>query len=159
MRQKKIAVIYHSHTGNTAAAAQAVVAGINEAAGFEVLAVNTNERHVDPKVLAECAGAAFGTPDYFSYPAGTMKVFIDNWLIAKRGGQEDIGDIPVALFITHGGGGGARQPFETLFRRIGPQVGETVMIKGKPDETALAACRKLGAELARKAQELLADGA
>jgi len=122
--QKKIAVIYHSHSGNTAEAARHVMEGINRVGEFEVLMLNTNEERVSPAVLADCAAAAFGTPDYFSYPAGTMKTFIDDWLIAKRKGGKHPGEIPIALFVTHGGGGAARQPFETLFRRIqGPPRG------------------------------------
>jgi flavorubredoxin len=156
MRCKKIAVIYHSQSvGNTEAAARHVIEGI-EAGGFEVEAHNTNDGRLDPAMLAECAGLAVGTPDYFSYPAGGLKVFIDDWLIARRGGNEEIAGIPVALFVTHGGGGVARGPLEELFRHIGPQVGETVMVKGGPGDSEAEELRGLGAELVRKAGELLA---
>jgi flavorubredoxin len=157
MRQKRIAVIYHSQSlGNTKAAAEFVIEGIKSAGGFEVVAFNTNEGRVDPALLAECAGAAFGAPDYFSYPAGMMKQFMDDWLIAKRKGNEEIEGIPVALFATHGGGGRLKEPFESLFQRVGPQVGETLMIKGAPGDAEAEACRKLGAALVAKAAELLA---
>ena len=155
MRAKKIAVVYHSHSGNTAAAARHIAEGIEQAGGFEVVLANVNEQRVDPAILADCAAAAFGTPDYFSYPTGCMKTFIDDWLIAKRKGVEQ-GEIPIALFVTHGGGGAARGPFETLFRRIGPQSAETAMVKGKPEGEQVEALRKLGGELVREAQELLA---
>jgi flavorubredoxin len=156
MRKRKIAVIYHSQSlGNTRAAAEHVAAGIRSAGGFEVVAFNTNDGRVDPALLAECAGVAFGAPDYFSYPAGMLKQFMDDWLIAKRKGNEQMEGIPVALFATHGGGGRVKEPFEALFRRIGPQVGETLMIKGAPGEAEAEACRKLGAALAAKAAELL----
>ncbi len=154
MRAKKIAIVYHSHSGNTAAAAGHIAESIEEA-GFEVVLANVNEERVDPAILADCAAAAFGTPDYFSYPTGCMKTFIDDWLIAKRAGAEQ-GEIPIALFVTHGGGGKAQQPFESLFRRIGPQSAETAMIKGKPEGEQVEALRKLGRELVQEAQELLA---
>ena len=154
MRAKKIAVIYHSHSGNTAAAARHIADAIEEA-GFEVVLANVNEGRVDPAILADCAAAAFGTPDYFSYPTGCMKTFIDDWLIAKRAGAEQE-EIPIALFLTHGGGGKAQQPFESLFRRIGPQSAETAMVKGKPEGDQVEALRKLGRELVQEAQELLA---
>ena len=157
MRQKKIAVIYHSQSlGNTKAAAECVVEGIQSAGDFEVVAFNTNDGRVDPALLAECAGVAFGTPDYFSYPAGMLKQFMDDWLIAKRKGNEEMEGIPVALFATHGGGGRVKEPFEGLFQRVGPPVGETLMIKGAPGDAEAEACRTLGAELAAKAEELLA---
>jgi len=158
MRGKKIAVIYHSQSGNTEAAAQHVAEGIRAAGQFEIVSLNTNEGRVDPAVLADCAGVAFGTPDYFSYPAGGMKSFMDDWLIAQRGGNEDIKDMPVALFMTHGGGGAALEPFEKLFQRVGPQVGETVSIKRAPGEPEAERCRELGAALAREAEKFLEEG-
>jgi flavorubredoxin len=158
VRQKKIAVIYHSQSaGNTKAAAELVAEGIAGAGEFEVHLANTNEGRVDPAVLAECAGAAFGTPDYFSYPAGGLKMFVDDWLIAQRAGNEEIKGLPIALFLTHGGGGLARDPFEDLLRHIGPQVGETLSIKGSPADSDAAACKQLGAELARRAESYLAE--
>ena len=151
MAKKKIAVIYHSQSGNTAAAARNVAEGIKDAGGFEVVMANSNEKRVDPAILADCAAAAFGTPDYFSYPAGCIKTFIDDWLIAKRKGGEQA-EIPIVLFVSHGGGGGAKAPFETLFRRIGPQTGETLVIKGKPEGDQVEALRKLGAALVKDAK-------
>ncbi len=157
MRSKKIVVIYHSQSlGNTKAAAEQVAAGIRGAGEFEAVCLNTNDERVAPAVLADCAGAAFGTPDYFSYPAGGLKVFMDDWLIAQRGGNEDITGMPIALFLTHGGGGRAKEPFEGLLQRVGPQVGETVDIKGAPGEAEAEACRQLGAALVREAEKFLA---
>ena len=152
MVRDKVAVIYHSQQeGNTHAAAQAVAQGVRADGRFEAVLHNTHEQEVSPQLLAQCAGVAFGTPDYFSYPAGRLKVFMDNWLIAKRRGNEDIEGMPVALFMTHGGGGAARGPFEDLFHHVGPQVGETVTMKGAPDDEAAEQCRELGALLAREA--------
>lgn len=157
MRNRKIAVIYHSRSGNTEAAAEHVAEGIKAGGEFEVPCVNTNDERVAPAVLAQCAGVAFGTPDYFGYPAGGLKVFIDDWLIAQRAGDENIEGMPVALFLTHGGGGRAREPFEELFGRIGPQVGETLTIKGRPTDADATACRQLGTALAQKAEQFLAE--
>ena len=158
MRGKKIAVIYHSQqSGNTRKAAQAVAEGVRESGQFEAVLMNTNEQRVDPGVLAECAAAAFGTPDYFSYPAGSIKVFVDDWMIAKWGGNEEIGGMPVALFVTHGGGGKAREPFESLIKHIGVQVGTTVMVKGAPDDEDAAALAEIGRKLAQAAEQFLAE--
>lgn len=157
MRQRKIAVIYHSQSvGNTKAAAELLIEGIRSAGEFEVAAFNTNEGRVDPAVLADCAAVAFGTPDYFSYPAGMLKQFMDDWLIAKRAGNEDIEGIPVGLFATHGGGGRVKEPFVGLFSRVGEPVGEALMIKNAPVDADAEACRRLGAELAAKAEQFLA---
>ncbi len=154
MSRNRIAVIYHSQSkGNTAAAAQFVVQALREDGRFEATLHNTHEERVKPELLAECAGVAFGTPDYFSYPAGGLKMFMDDWLVAKRRGNEDIEGMPVALFLTHGGGGAARGPFKELFQRIGPQVDELVAMKGSPGEEEAEELRSLGHELAREAAE------
>lgn len=156
MERSKIAVIYHSQTaGNTKAAAELVAEGIRDEGRFDVELHNTNEERVEPTLLAECAGVAVGTPDYFSYPAGGLKVFIDDWLIAKRADNEGIEGLPVALFMTHGGGGAARGPFEDLFQRIGPRVGETLSMKGHPQGDQVEACRELGRRLAAEAAQFV----
>jgi len=150
--KRKIAVIYHSQeAGNTRAAAELVAEGVREAGDFDVIMHNTNEQRVDPGILVGCAGLALGTPDYFSYPAGGIKMFMDDWLIAKHAGKTAEG-MPVAVFLTHGGGGKAKAPHETLCRRIGPQAGGTLSIKGKPDAEAAEACKALGRALAKAAQ-------
>ncbi len=152
----RIAVIYHSQAaGNTRAAAEFVAEGVRQSGRFEVVLTNTNEERVDPVLLADCAGVAIGTPDYFSYPAGGLKVFIDDWLLAKRAGHEDIEGMPVALFLTHGGGGVAQDPFEDLFQRLGPQVGGTLSMKNAPDDEAAEACRELGRALAQAAEAFI----
>ncbi|MFO8006830.1 MAG: NAD(P)H-dependent oxidoreductase [Candidatus Brocadiia bacterium] len=152
MNRTRIGVIYHSQSqGNTAAAAEHLARGLRETTDLEVFLRNTYEEPVKPVVLADCAGVAFGTPDYFSYPAGALKVFMDDWLIAKRQGNDRIEDMPVALFMTHGGGGAAKGPFEELFHHVGPQVGETISIEGRPDEDQAEALRQLGAQLAEEA--------
>jgi len=154
MQRSKVAVIYHSQTaGNTKAAAELVAEGIREDGRFLVELHNTNEERVEPALLTECAGVAIGTPDYFSYPAGGLKVFIDDWLIARRADNKGIEGLPVALFMTHGGGGAAMGPFQDLFGRIGPQVGETLSIKGRPQGDQVEACRALGRKLAESAAE------
>jgi flavorubredoxin len=152
MAREAIALIYHSQSaGNTKAAAAHVREAIEKDGRFTVREFNTNDGRVDPAVLAECAGVAFGTPDYFSYPAGGLKMFIDDWLVAKRKGNEQIEGLPIALFLTHGGGGAARAPFEGLCQHVGPQVADTVMIKGHPGDEAAQACRALALQLVEEA--------
>ena len=145
-----ILVLYHSQEhGNTRAMAEAVAEGARSA-GATVALVNTNEKRMD---IAEYCGfdaVAVGTPDYFSYIAGGLKVFLDDWLIATResGQKKGLTGKPYALFFSHGGGGKARGPFETLFQRIGTKVGETVESRGAPNAEAVEACRRLGRQLA-----------
>jgi flavorubredoxin len=114
---KKVLVIYHSHSGNTEACAKLVAQGVREAGDIKVTLVNLNEaQRVDMKALAACDGVAVGTPDYASYPAGTIKQLFDDMYIAKRRGIQVAGK-PCVLFVTHGGGGRAAEPMERMAGR------------------------------------------
>ena len=74
----KIIVIYHSQQyGNTKILAEALAEGAREA-GAEVNLINTNERRVTLEEFLSADGVAIGTPDYFSYVAGTVKTFFDD---------------------------------------------------------------------------------
>ena len=72
---KKILVIYHSQQfGNTKILAEALADGVREA-GADVELINTNEHRVTMNEFMSADAVAIGTPDYFSYPAGTIKTF------------------------------------------------------------------------------------
>ena len=144
-----ILVLYHTQEhGNTGAMAEAVAEGAR-AAGADATLVNTNERRLDIADYCKSDAVAVGTPDYFSYIAGGLKVFLDDWLIAKRESPPDgLEGKPYGLFYSHGGGGKVREPFEKLFERIGTKVGETVESLRAPDEPTKEKCRQLGCQLA-----------
>jgi len=143
-----ILVLFHSQEyGNTKAMAEAVAEGAR-AAGAEVTLINTNEQRMDPEQYRKFDAVAFGSPDYYSYIAGGLKVFLDDWHLAKKRDDTGLTDKPYALFYSHGGGGRVREPLEKLFSKTGTKVGETVESKGKPSESVIAACRTLGDTLA-----------
>ncbi len=147
----KILVIYHSQQyGNTKALAEAVADGVRDA-GAEVELVNTNQRRVALDEFLAADAVALGTPDYFSYLAGTIKTFFDDLYLWDQSGQQVRGK-PAALFFSHGGGGRVRQSFEYLARRFFEQVGETIEGRRPITEEARKKCLALGKELARNAQ-------
>ncbi len=127
--------------------AQAVAAGVREA-GAEVELVNTNEERLDIEAYRTVDAVAFGSPDYYSYIAGGLKVFLDDWYIAKQSNPEGLESKPYALFYSHGGGGAVRGPLEKLFGGMGSKVGDTVESRGAPDAAVLEACLNLGRQLA-----------
>ena len=144
-----ILILYHSQEyGNTAKMAEAVAAGA-KATGVNVTLFNANEARFDIEHYRTFDAAAFGTPDYYSYFAGTLKVFLDDWYLAKRAGPQGLTNKPVAFFLSHGGGGAARKPFLQLFSRMGIQVGELVESRGMPSEAVLEQCCALGEKLAK----------
>ncbi len=147
MMQTAILVLYHSQEyGNTAQMAEAVAEGAR-AAGAEVTLHNANDSRFDVANYAQFDAVAFGTPDYYSYFAGTLKTFLDDWYITKKGGTLGMTGKPYALFYSHGGGGAAKAPFEEEFERIGFKVGMTISSRGRPDDATKEACRALGKQL------------
>jgi multimeric flavodoxin WrbA len=145
----KIIVIYHSQQfGNTKVLAEALAEGVREV-GAEVNLINTNERRVTLEEFLAADAVAIGTPDYFSYVAGTIKTFFDDIYLWDQSGESVKGKAAV-LFCSHGGGGGkVRQPFESLTHRFFQQVGETVT-SGRPiSDEAKKKCHRLGKELVK----------
>jgi len=145
----KILVIYHSQEyGNTEEMAKAVAEGITKA-GAQAELYNTNETRVAIETYKNADAAVFGSPDYFSYIAGGLKVFLDDWYIAKEKNSAGLLDKQYALFYSHGGGGKVREHLEKLFQHMGTQVGKTIESKGKPNKKALDECKALGEQLAK----------
>ncbi len=145
-----ILVLYHSQEhGNTAAMAQAVAEGAR-AAGADVTLINTNEQRMDIDLYRTFDAVAVGSPDYYSYIAGTLKTFLDDWFIARQANPQGLEGKPYALFYSHGGGGAVRKPLEELFRGLGTKIGETVASRGYPNEATLEKCRRLGQMLAER---------
>ena len=143
-----ILVLYHSQEyGNTAAMAEAVGEGAR-AAGADVTLVNTNAKRLDIEQYRHFDAVAFGSPDYWGYIAGGLKVFMDDWYIVRKSNHQGLEGKPYGLFYSHGGGGAVRDPLEKLFSRMGSQVGETIESRGRPNDAVLEACRDLGRQLA-----------
>ena len=144
----KIIVIYHSQQyGNTRILAEALAEGAREA-GAEVNLINTNERRVTLEEFLATDAVAIGTPDYFSYVAGTIKTFFDDMYLWDQSGKPVKGKL-AALFFSCGGGGKVRQPFESLVQRFFQQVGETVGSERPISNEAKKKCLGLGKELVK----------
>jgi len=153
---KKILIIYHSQQfGNTKTLALALADGIRDAGG-DVLMINTNERRVSSEEFISCDAAAIGTPDYYSYPAGTIKTFFDDLYLWDKAGQPVKGK-PAVLFMTHGGGGRAKQPFEGFAERFFQRLEETVSSDRPVSDEAKNRCFNLGKALMLKLSALQAS--
>jgi NAD(P)H dehydrogenase (quinone) len=144
----KIIVIYHSQQyGNTKILAEALAEGVREI-GIEVALINTNERRVTLDEILASDAVAIGTPNYFSYPAGTIKTFFDDMYLWDQSGKPVKGK-PAALFFSRGGGSKVKEPFEQLAQRFFQQVGETVEAERPIRNEAKEKCLGLGKELAK----------
>ena len=147
---KKALVLYHSQEyGNTAAMAEAVAEGLREG-GCEVDLFNTNDGRFDVSRFSQYDCAAFGSPDYYSYVAGGLKMFMDDYYIYDtHKNLKGLRDKPFVLFYSHGGGGKVKDVMENMFHGIGIRVGKPVGCYGKPDQQILRSCKALGRELAK----------
>ena len=146
----KALVLYHSQEfGNTAAMAEVVAEGLRES-GCEVDLFNTNDGRFDVTTFPQYDCVAIGSPDYYSYIAGALKMFMDDhYIYDVRKNLNGLRDKPLALFYTHGGGGRVKDIMPRIFSRLGTLVGEPVGSRGRPDEQTLERCRTLGRELAK----------
>jgi multimeric flavodoxin WrbA len=143
---KKVLVIYHSQQfGNTKILAKALADGVREA-GADVELINTNERRVTMKEFMSADAVALGTPDYFSYVAGTIKTLFDDIYLWDKAGEPVKGK-PAVLFLSHGGGGKVREPLNSFGQRFFTKVGETAEFQRPISEEAKKTCHELGKQL------------
>ena len=146
MLMVKALVLYHSQQhGNTGKMAEAVAEGL-KAGGCEVTLHNANEKRFPVTDFPKYQCVAFGTPDYFSYMAGTLKTFMDDWYLNRN--QAGYTGKDYAVFYSHGGGGRAKDSLG-LFSRVGTLVEKPVESYGSPSEQVLKECRNLGNQLAK----------
>jgi hypothetical protein len=70
-----------------------------------------------------------------------LKVFIDDWYIARKSNRQGLENKPYRLFYSHGGDGRVRGPLHELLGRMGSPVRETIESYRRPNDGALEACR------------------
>lgn len=139
---KKTAVVYWSGTGNTEAMAKAVAEGM-ESAGAQVTMLTPDQ--VKASELSAYDAIAFGCPAMGSEVLEEME-FQPMFDEVKR----SLGGKSAALFGSYGWGDGEwMQTWEDQCKDLGAHlVCNSVIANEAPDDTALAACRNLGAALA-----------
>ncbi len=146
----KALVLYHTQEhGNTGKMAEAVAKGLEDG-GCEVTLFNANEKRFPIETYSDYDCVALGTPDYYSYVAGTMKTFMDDWYISRN--KPGFKGKPYVLFYSHGGGGKVKDAMVDLFKYLGIQVGAPIGVYGYPTELDKEKCTKLGSELAKTAK-------
>lgn len=145
----KVLIVYHSLSGNTKAAAEAVAEGVRTVEGAEPKVMEGLKAGVDD--LLDCAALAVGTPDYFSYMAGGVKDFFDRTFYPTQG---KITDKPVGIFMTHGGGGKAAESVKAICRSFKLRLAcAPVSVLNHPDADAVKKLQELGALLGKLAMQ------
>jgi flavorubredoxin len=149
VKMMKALVLYHSQQhGNTGKMAEEIAEGLRSE-GCDVTLHNANDERYPIKEYPIYDCVALGTPDYYSYLAGTLKTFMDDLYIHRN--EPGYQGKPYVVFYSHGGGGRVKEVL-SLFSRVGTQIGESVGSRGAPDQTVLDNCRALGIELAKASQ-------
>ena len=144
----KILIVYHSQSGNTKAAAEAVAQGAEQVSGSQVII--KEGLHATVEDLLSCDAIAVGTPDYFSYMAGGLKDFFDRTYYPTQG---SVTDKPCGIFVTHGGGGKAVESVKKICTTFKFNIiSSPVLVKGRPNSEARAALANLGKILAEAAR-------
>jgi len=139
-----VLVVYHSDTGKTRQMAELVAAGASSVEGVSVELASADG--LDINRIVECDGVALGSPDYFSYVAGQMKIVFDRLLSHK----DELKGKPFVGFGSHGGGAKVLGVIETLAGRVGlSRLREGVLCLNAPVGEAMDECRELGKALAQ----------
>ena len=137
-----VLVIYHSDTGNTRSLAERIAQGAAEVAGVKVSLISAGELEIND--AAEADALAIGSPDYFSYVAGSVKTFFDKVLYDERFKNK-----PYVAFGTHGGGAKVLGRIEALAKAVGlRRVQPGLLVQGAPTREHEGPARQLGKALA-----------
>ena len=141
---RKVAVVYWSMGGNTAAMAEAVADGARQA-GAEVLLRQVSE--TTPEEALSCDAIALGCP---AMGAEVLEESEFEPFFAQLEGS--LGGKQVALFGSYGWGDGQwMRDWAERTDRAGASVyqGQGLILNETPDDAGLAQCREFGAGFAK----------
>ena len=140
----KVAVVYWSGTGNTAAMAEAVAQGAR-GAGASVNVFNLDESAFGGANVAEYDAIAFGCP-----AMGAEELENGTFLPAFESCEGELSGKKIGLFGSYGWGGGDwMASWEETCKNDGAELAaDSVICNEAPDDEAVASCKALGAALA-----------
>jgi flavorubredoxin len=100
---QKIIILYFSKSGKTRLLAKRIHEIFTSIApqGLQISLMDASQ--MDFNSLRQASGLIIGSPDYFSYPAGQIKIYFDQIYEFRQENKSK----PVFCFLTHGGGGKA----------------------------------------------------
>lgn len=106
-----IVIIYYSRENHTKMLAKRFLDIFREFLPMNFRIEMMSATEIDYDKIKSCAGIVVGSPDYFGYVSGYIKVFFDEIYPNK----EKYRNKPIIGFITHGGGGKAEKKLRELF--------------------------------------------
>jgi len=122
---KIIIILYYSKSGTTKAIAERIkeVFLTLETKDIEIKLMDA--KTIDLDALKHANGYIIGTPNYFSAPAGYIKIFFDEFF-----GDDSLKGRPIFCFITHGGSGDIKELKDMSDWLKLTTVGPAVVVKG-----------------------------
>lgn len=138
---KKIAIVYWSGTGNTAAMASAVANGIKHA-GADAVMLTASE--FDASMMDSFDAVAFGCPSM-----GAEELEESEFAPMFDACEEKLSGKKIALFGSYGWGDGEwMRNWEEICKRDGAVIAcDSVICCNAPDDDAINACNALGKAL------------
>jgi flavorubredoxin len=127
-----IIILYYSKSGNTKELAKRIFEILASFAPKNVKVQMMDATQIDINALKAASAYIIGSPDFFSYPSGYIKIFFDE-LYEYR---EQLKQKPAFGFITHGGTGKAVKELLELCKSIKLKVIPTFISVKEKDITA-----------------------
>lgn len=143
--KKRLLIVYHSQSGNTAMLAQAVLRGAHQAAETDTCIKHAFDTTADD--LLACHGLLLGSPENFGYMSGALKDFFDRTYYPCEG---KLTGLPYAVFISAGNDGtGAVREIDRIATGYGWKSAlEPIIVRGEITPQALETCNELGEGMA-----------
>ena len=111
--KKKFIILYYSNEGNTHQLAKRFWDIFREFVPNKYDIEMMKIQEMDIESLKASIGIIVGSPDYYDYVAGHIKIFFDE--ILEYENKKYFKNKPAIGFITHGGGGEAAKSLQSLF--------------------------------------------
>lgn len=143
--RKRLLVVYHSQSGNTAQLAAAVLRGAQRVSAVDTTFLRAFDAGTED--LLACDGLLLGTPENFGYMSGALKDFFDRTYYPCEG--KLIG-LPYAVFVSCGNDGrGAVREIARIAVGYGwKEVAEAVIARKEITPEHLQAAEDLGEAMA-----------
>ena len=114
--KKKFIILYYSKEGNTHQLAKRFWDIFREFIPNKYAIEMMKAQEMDLESLRASIGIIIGSPDYYGYVAGHIKIFFDEILEYEY--KKDFKNKPAIGFITHGGGGEAAKSLHILIDHL-----------------------------------------
>jgi len=144
--KKRLLIVWSSQTGRTAQLVDAAQKGAADFADeIDTVALRALDAGLDDLLAAD--GLIIATPENFGYLSGAVKDFLDRTYYPAEG---KVDGLPYLMLVSAGNdGSGAVRALERIATGYRwKQVADALIVKGEPDQAALAAARERGALLA-----------